>query len=191
MTDYNENEPKAINDLSDREDEAKWYVVHTYSGYENKVKATIEKMIINRGTIDGVFGVAVPTEEYIDKKDGQSKLKERKMFPSYVLVKMIINDKSWYLVRNTRGVTGFVGPQSKPIPLTEQELSNLGVKSKTVKVETDFEVGDSIKVIDGPFAGFVGVIDSINDEKSQLHVFVDMFGRDTPVELGFEQVKKN
>lgn len=190
MSDYEENNAAQLNDLSKRENEAKWYVVHTYSGYENKVKATLEKMIINRGTVDGVFDVAVPTEEYIDKKDGQSKLKERKMFPSYVLVKMIINEKSWYLVRNTRGVTGFVGPQSKPIPLTEEELANLGVRGQTVRIESNYEIGDSVKIIDGPFADFVGNVDSINDEKSQLRVYVNMFGRETLLELEFSQVKK-
>lgn len=173
----------------ERAKEAKWYVVHTYSGHENKVKANLEKMVENRGMKDDIFEVAVPTEEYMDTKSGKKKLKERKMFPGYVLVKMIINDESWYLVRNTRGVTGFVGPASKPVPLSDEEVKALGVQ-ETLLPSVDFKVKDVIKVISGPFESFIGTIESLSMEKRKLKVFVSMFGRETLVELDFEQVEK-
>lgn len=172
-----------------RAKEAKWYVVHTYSGHENKVKANIEKMVENRGMKDDIFEVAVPTEEYMDTKSGKKQLKERKMFPGYVLIKMIINDESWYLVRNTRGVTGFVGPASKPVPLSEQEVKALGVQERVIDT-IDFKVKDVIKVISGPFESFIGTVESLSMEKRKLKVFVSMFGRETLVELDFEQVEK-
>lgn len=170
--------------------DAKWYVVHTYSGHENKVKANLEKMVENRGMIDDIFEVAVPTEEYVDTKSGKKVTKERKLFPGYVLVKMIINDESWYLVRNTRGVTGFVGSASKPIPLSDKEVKALGVQETTIAT-VDFKVKDVIKVISGPFENFMGTIDNINLEKRKVKVFVSMFGRDTLVELDFEQIEKS
>ncbi len=173
----------------ERAKDAKWYVVHTYSGHENKVKANIEKMVENRGMKDDIYEVAVPTEEYTDTKGGQKKIKERKLFPGYVLVKMIINDESWYLVRNTRGVTGFVGPASKPIPLSDAEVKALGVQEVLVET-TDLKVKDSIKVISGPFENFMGTIDSISLEKKKVKVYVSMFGRETLVEFDFGQVEK-
>ena len=189
--DLNENKANSI-DLSDREADAKWYVIHTYSGYENKVKATIEKMIVNRCTADGIFKVEVPTEEYVEKKDSVKKIKSRKIFPSYVLVKMIINDKSWYLVRNTRGVTGFVGPQSKPIPLTEKELYNLGVHTKSIiddtKKDVNYKHGDHLAVTDGPFKGFEAIVDTVNEDAGTIKCSVNMFGRDTLVEFEYYQV---
>ena len=172
-----------------REEEAKWYVVHTYSGHENKVKANIEKMVENRGMKDDIFEVAVPTEEYMDNKSGAPKLKERKMFPGYVLIKMIVNDESWYLVRNTRGVTGFVGPASKPIPLSDEEVKALGVQT-TVLPSVDYQVKETVKIISGPFENFMGTINSINVEKRKLKVFVSMFGRETLLELDFNQIEK-
>lgn len=178
-----------LDNREERAMDAKWYVVHTYSGHENKVKANLEKMVENRGMIDDIFEVAVPTEEYIDTKSGKKVTKERKLFPGYVLVKMIINDESWYLVRNTRGVTGFVGSASKPIPLSEKEVKALGVQETTVAT-VNFKVKDAIKVISGPFENFVGTIDNINIEKRKVKVFVSMFGRDTIVELDFEQIEK-
>ena len=180
-----ENEQKRI----DREEDAKWYVVHTYSGHENKVKANIEKMVENRGMIDDIFEVVVPTEEYIDTKNGEQKIKERKLFPGYVLVKMIINDGSWYLVRNTRGVTGFVGPGSKPVPLTEHEVKELGVQ-EAILPSIDIELKDTVKVRTGPFKDFMGTVEEINLEKQKMKVFVSMFGRETLVELDFDQVEK-
>lgn len=182
MTDKDINREKRARD-------AKWYVVHTYSGHENKVKANLEKMVENRGMKDDIFEVAVPTEEYMDTKSGTKKVKERKMFPGYVLVKMIINDESWYLVRNTRGVTGFVGPASKPVPLSDAEVKALGVQ-ENVLPPVDFNVKDVIKVISGPFENFMGTIDSLNVEKRKVKVFVSMFGRETLVELDFDQVEK-
>lgn len=169
--------------------DAKWYVVHTYSGHENKVKANLEKMVENRGMRDDIFEVAVPTEEYIDNKDGKKKLKERKLFPGYVLVKMIINDESWYLVRNTRGVTGFVGPGSKPVPLSDPEVKALGVQAVVLPM-TDLKIKDTVKVVSGPFESFMGTVDNLNMEKRKVKVFVSMFGRETLVELDFEQVEK-
>lgn len=182
MTDKDINREKRARD-------AKWYVVHTYSGHENKVKANLEKMVENRGMRDDIFEVAVPTEEYMDTKSGKRQVKERKLFPGYVLVKMIINDESWYLVRNTRGVTGFVGPASKPVPLTNEEVKALGVQ-ESILPAVDFKVKDVIKVTSGPFEKFMGTIESLNMEKKKVKVFVSMFGRETLVELDFEQVEK-
>ncbi|WP_165442989.1 transcription termination/antitermination protein NusG [Senegalia massiliensis] len=168
-------------------DKAKWYVVHTYSGHENKVKANIEKLVENRSMQDIVHEILVPTEEYVEVKDGKKKVKERKKFPSYVIVKMVMTDESWYLVRNTRGVTGFVGPGSKPIPLTPEEIKNMGVKEALPEI--DIKVDDSIKVISGPFENFMGTVKEINTEKRKLKVFISMFGRETLVELDFDQVQ--
>ena len=169
--------------------DANWYVVHTYSGHENKVKANLEKMVENRGNIDDIFEVVVPTEEYIDNKNGKKTVKERKLFPGYVIIKMIINDESWYLVRNTRGVTGFVGPGSKPVPLSHAEVKDLGVKDIALPL-VDLKVKDSVRVISGPFENFMGTVDSLNLEKRKVKVFISMFGRETLIELDFEQVEK-
>ena len=174
--------------MESRSDIAKWYVVHTYSGHENKVKANIEKMVENREMQDVIFEVEVPTEEYVEDRNGKKKVKERKIFPGYVLVKMIITDESWYLVRNTRGVTGFVGPGSKPVPLSESEVQTLGVQETMPKM--DIEVKDTIRVMSGPFEDFVGSVEEINHEKRRLKVFVSMFGGETLVELDFDQIEK-
>lgn len=174
---------------SEREEEAKWYVIHTYSGHENKVKDNIEKMVANRGYIDDIFQVEVPIEEYIDSKDDAKTIKERKMFPSYVFVKMIITDTSWYLVRNTRGVTGFVGPDSEPVPLSQAEVDNLGVQARSAP-EVDLSPGDSIKINSGPFEGFVGKVDNVDISQFVLSAYITMFGRDTLVELDFNDIEK-
>ncbi|RKD30935.1 transcription termination/antitermination protein NusG [Thermohalobacter berrensis] len=174
--------------MTDKSDKARWYVVHTYSGHEKKVKANIEKLVENRGMQDVIFEVQVPTEEQVEIKNGKKKVKEKKKFPGYVLVKMIMNDESWYLVRNTRGVTGFVGPGSKPVPLTEEEVRSLGVQEALPEV--DFEVGDAIKVTSGPFESFMGTVDNINLERKKVKVFISMFGRETLVELDFNQIEK-
>lgn len=174
---------------SSREDLAKWYVIHTYSGHESKVKHNMEAIVQNRHMEDLIFDIKVPMEEYLDQKDGQRLVKERKMFPSYVLVKMIMNDESWYLVRNTRGVTGFVGPGSKPVPLTDEEVMNLGV-FEDEDIFKGYEIGDAVKVINGPFNDFVGRIESFNYERKQVKVFISMFGRDTLVELNSNQIIK-
>ncbi|MFZ5966806.1 MAG: transcription termination/antitermination protein NusG [Bacillota bacterium] len=169
-------------------EKARWYVVHTYSGHENKVKANIEKIVENRGMEEVIHEVAVPTEEKIEVKNGKKKVKQKKIFPGYVLVKMIMNDESWYVVRNTRGVTGFVGPGSKPIPLSDEEIKNMGIAEPVPEI--DLVVGDTIKVTSGPFESFMGTVKGINLEKHTLKVLISMFGRETPVELDFTQVEK-
>jgi transcriptional antiterminator NusG len=167
--------------------EAKWYVAHTYSGYENKVKADIEKTIENRNMQDVIQEISVPMEEVVEIKDDKKKTVMRKVFPGYVIVKMIMTDESWYVVRNCRGVTGFVGPGSKPVPLTDEEIAAIGLEKKTVTV--GFEVGDNIRVKYGPLEGFVGVITAIVMDKQKIKAKISMFGRDTDVELEFNQVE--
>lgn len=168
--------------------EAKWYVAHTYSGYENKVKADIEKTIENRNMQDVIQEISVPMEEVVEIKDDKKKTVMRKVFPGYVIIKMIMTDESWYVVRNCRGVTGFVGPGSKPVPLTEEEIAAIGLEKKTVTV--GFDVGDNIRVKYGPLEGFVGVITAIVMEKQKIKAKISMFGRDTDVELEFNQVEE-
>lgn len=168
--------------------EANWYVVHTYSGYENKVKANIEKTIENRKLQDQILEVTVPMQDVVELKNGAKKQVQKKMFPGYVLINMIMNDDTWYVVRNTRGVTGFVGPGSKPVPLTETEMRPLGIKLDQVVV--DFDIGDNVTVISGVWEGTVGVIKGINHNKQIVTINVDMFGRETPVEISFMDVKK-
>ncbi len=168
--------------------EAKWYVVHTYSGYENKVKANIEKTIENRKLQDQILEVSVPLERVVEVKNGIKKQVERKLFAGYVRLNMIMNDDTWYVVRNTRGVTGFVGPGSKPVPLTEAEMINMGI-AKT-EIELDVEVGDSVVVTSGVWENTSGIIKSINEHKQTVTISIDMFGRETPVEIGFTDIKK-
>lgn len=168
--------------------EARWYVVHTYSGYENKVKATLDMIVENRGLQDYIQEISVPTEEVIEIKEGKKKTYERKLYPGYVLVKLILTDEIWYIVRNTRGVTGFVGPSSThPVPLTDEELLIMGLESNYEPI-VDYEVGDSVKIISGPLDGFAGVVQEINSEKKKVVVEVSMFGRETPVELELTQI---
>ncbi len=167
--------------------EAKWYVAHTYSGYENKVKADIEKTIENRNMQDVIQEISVPMEEVVEIKDDKKKTVMRKVFPGYVIIKMIMTDESWYVVRNCRGVTGFVGPGSKPVPLTEEEIAAIGLEKKTVTI--GFDVGDNIRVKYGPLEGFVGVITAIVMDKQKIKAKISMFGRDTDVELEFNQVE--
>ena len=167
--------------------EASWYVVHTYSGYENKVKANIEKTIENRHLEDQILEVRVPMQDVVELKDGASRSVQKKMFPGYVLINMIMNDDTWYVVRNTRGVTGFVGPGSKPVPLTEEEMRPLGIHSESVQI--DFAEGDSVVVIGGIWKDTVGVIQSINDNNQSATINVDLFGRETPVEISFTEIK--
>ncbi len=165
---------------------ARWYVVHTYSGYENKVAQNIEKVVENHQLHELIHEVKVPTETVVEIKDNKKREVERKIFPGYVLVKMILTDDSWYVVRNIRGVTGFVGPASKPIPLTEKEVEALGVETRQVTV--DYAAGDSVKVVTGPLDGFIGIVDEVDTEKNKVKLTVSMFGRETPVELELEQV---
>lgn len=168
--------------------EPRWYVVHTYSGYENKVKTDLEKTVKNRELEDYFFDIVVPLEEQIEIKDGKRKTNLKKVFPGYVLIKMIVTEESWYIVRNTRGVTGFVGSGTDPIPLTTEEIRNMGFEVAVVNV--DYDVDDSVKVVNGPLAGFIGTVQEINKDKSKVKVLVSMFGRETPVELDFSQVEK-
>lgn len=175
--------------MSEKEvEQGKWYVVHTYSGYENKVKVNLEKIVENRGLQDLIIEARVPVEEQIEVKNGKRKSVMRKMFPGYVLVKMIMTDESWYVIRNTRGVTGFVGPGSKPIPLSDDEIRKMGVED--IPVELNAEIGDNVRVISGPLENFIGVIEGIDTQKQKVRVSVSMFGRDTPIELEYEQIQK-
>ena len=168
--------------------EAKWYVVHTYSGYENKVKANIDKTIENRHLEDQILEVRVPMQDMVELKNGVQKAVSKKMFPGYVMIHMIMNDDTWYVVRNTRGVTGFVGPGSKPVPLTDEEMEPLGIQNEEIVV--DFEEGETIKVTAGAWEGTVGVIQSMNPQKQSLTINVELFGRETPVEISFKEVQK-
>ena len=167
---------------------AKWYVVHTYSGYENKVKANIDKTIENRHLENQILEVRVPLEDVEENKDGKRRIVQKKMFPGYVLIHMIMNDDTWYVVRNTRGVTGFVGPGSKPVALSEAEMERLGIQN--VVVQIDFEVGDSVVITSGAWKDTESVIQSINEAKRTVTINVEMMGRETPLEIGFAEVKK-
>ena len=166
---------------------AKWYVVHTYSGYENTVKASIEKAVENRKMHDLIHEINIPVETVTEIVDSKTKVTEHKIFPGYVLVKMILTDDSWHLVRNVRGVTGFVGSENKPIPLSEEEILSLGVEKREIVVGV--KVGDTVKVIDGPLDGFLGTVDEVDAEKNRLRVVLSMFGRETPVDLELDQVE--
>ena len=175
-------------------DEAKWYVAHTYSGYENNVRVNILKTVENRNLQDQIFDVLVPVETVVEVNNGKPKTVERKIFPGYVFVKMVMNDDSWYVVRNTRGVTGFVGPGSKPVPLTPAEIKSLGITlpgTEAPKPVVQFagKVGDQVKILSGAWENTVGEITAINDGKQCLTINVEMFGRETPVEIGFTDVK--
>lgn len=171
-------------------DEAKWYVVHTYSGYENKVKANIEKTIENRNLQDQILQVSVPMQDEVEIRNGQKKQISKKMFPGYVLINMVMNDDTWYVVRNTRGVTGFVGPGSKPVPLSESEMIPLGIQVEEKKIVVDFDLGDTIIVTRGVWENTVAEIKRIDEHKEMVTINVDMFGRETPVEISFADVKK-
>ena len=174
--------------ISDMSEDAKWYVVHTYSGYENKVKANLEKIVENRSMQEYVLDIVVPMEEQIEIKDGKKKATLKKVFPGYVLVKMIMTDESWYIIRNTRGVTGFVGPGSKPVPLTDEEVKQMGVEEFAPTL--DYDVGDNVRVVSGTLENFIGIVEEINMEKKKVRVSVSMFGRETPVELELTQIQK-
>lgn len=168
-------------------DEAKWYVVHTYSGYENKVASNLEKTVENRGLQDLIREIKVPTETVTEIEDSKVREVERKIYPGYVFIKMVYTDETWYVVRNIRGCTGFVGPSSEPIPLTDAEVEKMGVESRSI--ELAYKVGDSVRVTDGPLEDFVGVVDEIDIDKNIVRVTVSMFGRDTAVELELNQAE--
>ena len=163
-----------------------WYVVHTYSGYENKVATNIEKIVENRGLQDLILAVNVPVEKVIETTDKGEKEIERKLFPSYVLVKMVMNDETWHIIRNTTGVTGFVGPGSRPVPLTDEEVERMGVEVRTIEIK--FAVGDSVRIIDGPLSGFIGIVEEISEDLKTVKVSASLFGRETKVELSSNQV---
>ena len=165
----------------------KWYVVHTYSGYENKVATNLEKIVENRKLHDWIHEIRVPTETVTEIKDNKKREVERKIFPGYVLVKMVMTDDSWYVVRNTRGCTGFVGPNGKPIPLTEEEVNALGVEKR--EIEVNYAAGDTVRIVDGPLENFTGVVDEVDLEKNKVRVTISMFGRETPVELELDQAE--
>ena len=167
---------------------AKWYVVHTFSGYENKVKTNLEKMVENRGLQNNIVEIKLPEEEVVEIKDDQKKVTKRKKFPGYLFLKMTMDNDTWYIVRNTRGVTGLVGPGSKPVPLTEDEIISMELEKRVI--ELDFEVGDDVRITEGSFEGFIGVVQSINMAEEKFTVLVSMLGRETPVEFEFGQAEK-
>ena len=167
----------------------RWYVVHTYSGYENKVKTDLEKTIKNRELEEYFFDIIVPMEEQIEIKDGKKKTNLKKVFPGYVLIKMIVTEETWYIVRNTRGVTGFVGSGTDPIPLTDEEIRSMGFEDVN-SINVDYEVNDQVQIMNGAFENFTVTVQEINKEKSKVKVLVSMFGRETPVEVEFSQVQK-
>lgn len=168
-------------------EEAKWYIVHTYSGYENKVASNLEKTVENRGLRDLIQEVFVPTETVTEIKDNKKRDVERKIFPGYVIIKMVLTDETWYIVRNIRGCTGFVGPSSKPVPLTDEEVKRLGVEKNTVEVS--YNIGDRVIIMDGPLEDSVGTVEELDTENNYVRVLVSMFGRNTPVELELSQVE--
>ncbi|MBE6574522.1 MAG: transcription termination/antitermination factor NusG [Ruminococcaceae bacterium] len=177
MSDFHESSP-----------EVRWYVAHTYSGYENKVKANLEKIIENRGLHHLIKDIRIPVEIAVENEGTENEKEvESKVFPSYVLVKMIMSDESWHVVRNIRGVTGFVGPGSKPVPLTDEEVAAIGIETRVT--ELSYAVGDSVKITGGPLAGFVGVVEEISSDKKKIKVMASMFGRETPVELDSDSVE--
>ena len=169
--------------------DARWYVIHTYSGYENKVASNLEKMVENRGMQDLIYDIKVPTETVVELKDNKKREVERKIFPGYVFIKMVVTDDSWYVVRNTHGCTGFVGPASKPVPLTDKEVERFGVETRSIEVHLSYEVGDNVKIIDGPLSGFMGIVDELDTARNFVRVTISMFGRETPVELELDQVE--
>ncbi len=168
-------------------DEAKWYIVHTYSGYENKVADNLATIVENRGLGELIQEIRIPTETVTEIKDGKKRDVERKLFPSYVFVKMVMSDDTWFIVRNTRGCTGFVGPAGKPTPLTEAEVESLGVEVHEIVI--DFAVGDTVRIIDGPLENFTGHVEEIDADKNKVKVLISMFGRETSAEVEIDQVE--
>ena len=179
-------------DLSEAPDERSWFVVHCYSGYENKVKHNLEQRIESMGMANQIFQVVVPTEEEIEVKEGKRRTIERRVYPGYILVQMLMNDDSWYVVRNTPGVTGFVGMGNKPTPLRQEEVQGIikRMEAEAPKVKVTFKPGQKVRIVDGPFNDFMGTVDEINMDKAKVRVMVSFFGRETPVELDFLQVEK-
>jgi len=187
-----EKEQEEIEEEKPESDGRAWYVVHSYSGYENKVKTNLEQRIESMGMQDKIFQVVVPTEEEIEVRDGQRRITEKKIFPGYILVEMLMTDDSWYAVRNTPGVTGFVGMGKKPAPLRPEEVQRImkRMEEEAPKIKVTFRPGQRVRIVDGPFTDFVGSVDDLDMDKSKVRVLVSFFGRDTPVELDFLQVEK-
>jgi len=186
------SEPEFQTQAAQVPEEARWYVVHTYSGYENKVRQNLEQRIRSLGVGDKIFGVIVPTEDEIEIRDGQRRTVRRKIFPGYILVQMILSDETWHVVRQTPGVTGFVGPGSNPVPLPEHEVQGIlkQMEAEAPKIRVEFTVGQAVRISDGPFSDFEGVVDEINQEKGKVRVLVSFFGRETPIELDFMQIER-
>lgn len=186
------DEVEPVAESEQPQDDREWYVIHTYSGYENKVKKNLEYRIVQNDLSDKIFRVVVPTEEEIEIRNGQRHTVQRKVFPGYVLVEMSMSDDAWYLVRNTPGVTGFVGMGNKPTPLGKEEAAGIlrQMEAEAPKVKVTFSPGQAVKIVDGPFADFEGRVDNVNHEKGKVRVLVSIFGRETPVELDFLQVEK-
>ena len=177
-----------MSDINEMNAGPRWYVAHTYSGYENKVKMNLEKIVENRNLGHLIFDVRIPVETIVESDGGKEREIEAKIFPSYVLVKMIMTDESWHVVRNIRGVTGFVGPGSKPVPLTDEEVAAIGVEVRQIRL--DYEVGDSVTVKSGPLKGYIGTVEEISEDKKKIKVLVSMFGRETPLELDADSAEK-
>ena len=175
--------------MEEQSNEALWYVVHTYSGYENKVATDLQTMVENRRLQDLICDIKVPTEMVPEIKDGKERMVEHKLFPGYVLVKMVMNDDTWYVVRNTRGCTGFVGPASKPEPLSEEEVAKLGVDNGVAAPEVDYAVGDNVEITSGTMEGSIGTVEEINLDERKVRIKINMFGREIPAELGLHEVK--
>lgn len=173
-------------------EEARWYVVHTYSGYENKVRQNLEQRVRSMGVADRIFHVLVPSEEEIEIRDGQRRTVQRKIFPGYILVQMLLSDETWHVVRHTPGVTGFVGPGSNPVPLPEHEVQAIlkQIESEAPKIRVEFTIGQAVRITDGPFSDFEGVVDDIDQERGKVRVLVSFFGRETPIELDFMQIER-
>jgi transcriptional antiterminator NusG len=184
--------PVAEDEIAAPPDDRQWYVIHTYSGYENKVRTNLEHRIESMGVQDKIFQIVIPTEDEVEIKDGQRRTVQKKVFPGYVMVEMVLSDDSWYVVRNTPGVTGFVGSGNKPTALQDAEVKAIlkQMKMETPKVKVSFSKGERVKVVDGPFTDFIGVVDEINPERGKVKVLVSFFGRETPVELDFLQVSR-
>ena len=171
------------------EEEAKWYVLHTYSGYENMVRDNLRMVFEKNNMLDRLMEITIPMEDVVEEKNGKRKIVQRRMFPCYVLIKMIYDNSMWHMITNTRGVTGFVGPQGRPLPLTAEEIERLGLRDRT-NVETNYHVGEYVKVTDGPFKDFTGEIESVDAAAGKVRVIVSMFGRETPVDFELFQIKK-
>jgi transcriptional antiterminator NusG len=191
-SEWDEATARTPNETRQVPEEARWYVVHTYSGYENKVKQNLEQRIRTFGVGDKILSVIVPTEDEIEIRDGQRRTVQRKIFPGYILVQMILSEETWHVVRQTPGVTGFVGPGSEPVPLPEHEVQEIlkQMEAEAPKIRVEFTVGQAVRIVDGPFADFEGIVDEINQEKGKVRVLVSFFGRETPIELDFMQIER-